>query len=153
MAQLLNILFVFLILHRLTHLSALLRHIKSLPGVSPLPSCSRVLPFACLPHACPVTTSASPVRCPSSPRTCLLPPLTTSLRIHPCLTLYPLLPYPAYPTLIRYPPPLSLTYSLPPPHPSPYPLLPHPTRRYAPTGGLNARIHKHIVELGEPVKV
>lgn len=44
MAQLLNILFVFLILHRLTHLSALLHHIKSLSSVSP---CCLPVPVCC----------------------------------------------------------------------------------------------------------
>ena len=153
MAQLLNILFVFLILHRLTHLSALLHHIKSLSSVSP---CCLPVPVCC---RLPVCRTPAPLPPP--------PHLFDTLPHSPvpaCYCFSPLhsVPIPVLPcthsclTQLTQPlsvtPPLSLTYSLPPPHPSPYPLLPHPTRRYAPTGGLNARIHKRIVELGEPAK-
>lgn len=80
MAQLLNILnilFVFLILHRLAHLPALLRHIKPLPRFPcclPVPVCCRLpvcrtpapLPppprlFAALPHPVPACCCFSPL--------------------------------------------------------------------------------------------
>lgn len=153
MAQLLNILFVFLILHRLTHLSALLHHIKSLSSVSP---CCLPVPVCCRLPVCRTPAHYHLRLICSLPF--LIPPYLPVAASHH-FTPYPSLSYPvptpALPNLPNtYPlsPPLSLTYSLPPPHPSPYPLLPHPTRRYAPTGGLNARSRKHIVELGEPAK-
>ena len=144
MAQLLNILnilFVFLILHRLAHLPALLRHIKPLTR---FPCCLPIsLPFACLPRACPL---------PPPPRLFVVP--------SPCTCCPPLPPLPV-PILISSSPPYPS-----PSHPVPTPALPnlpnlpvilflpppHPTRRYITMGSLNAHSRKRIIKLGEPVK-